>query len=47
VTVSIGVASLVPADQQKPEELIAIADRALYRAKQIGRNCVAADGTPN
>ncbi|BAV34232.1 diguanylate cyclase [Sulfuricaulis limicola] len=47
VTVSIGVASLVPMEQQKPEELIAMADRALYRAKKIGRNCVVADGTPD
>lgn len=47
VTVSIGVSSLVPAEQQKPEELIAMADRALYRAKKIGRNCVVADGAPD
>jgi diguanylate cyclase (GGDEF)-like protein len=47
VTVSVGVASLVPAGQQKSEELIAMADGALYRAKQAGRNRVVADGLPN
>lgn len=47
VTVSVGVASLVPAGQQKPEELIAMADSALYRAKQAGRNRVVADGVQN
>jgi PleD family two-component response regulator len=41
------VASLVPAGQQKPEDLIATADRALYRAKQAGRNRVVADGMQN
>lgn len=38
VTVSLGVASLVPADEQKAEELIEMADQALYRAKESGRN---------
>ncbi|GAB4511652.1 MAG: hypothetical protein Tsb0026_14860 [Sulfuricaulis sp.] len=47
VTVSIGVASLVPAGQQTSDELIAMADRALYRAKQTGRNRVVADDKQN
>lgn len=39
-TISIGVASF-PEDGQKLLELIAAADRALYRAKAGGRNCVS------
>ncbi|MHA4871467.1 diguanylate cyclase [Duganella sp. PWIR1] len=40
VTVSIGVASIVPSDKQGPELLLKAADQALYRAKDSGRNCV-------
>lgn len=40
VTMSIGVASLVPTPQHSPADLIASADRALYDAKAVGRNCV-------
>jgi len=40
ITLSLGVASCVPADQQSAESLIAAADAALYRAKQQGRNRV-------
>jgi diguanylate cyclase (GGDEF)-like protein len=39
LTVSIGVASL-PGDAASPEELVDRADRALYIAKSIGKNCV-------
>jgi diguanylate cyclase (GGDEF)-like protein len=45
VTVSVGMASAIP-DMNKPVEvLIDSADRALYRAKQEGRNriCIAED----
>lgn len=38
VTVSIGVATLVPADSESTIELIRRADAALYLAKQQGRN---------
>jgi diguanylate cyclase (GGDEF)-like protein len=40
VTVSLGVASVVPSTQHTPEHLVLEADSALYRAKQLGRNCV-------
>ncbi|WP_395402314.1 diguanylate cyclase [Pseudoduganella sp. UC29_106] len=38
VTISIGVAVLVPTDASSPQKLIELADQALYRAKQRGRN---------
>jgi len=41
VTVSIGIAALVPAIGQQPEVLLALADQALYQAKAQGRNQVA------
>lgn len=41
VTISLGLASLNPADNSNPRELIQLADDALYRAKNNGRNCVA------
>jgi diguanylate cyclase (GGDEF)-like protein len=41
VTVSIGVAVMTPDDAHRPEDLVALADRALYRAKARGRNRVA------
>jgi diguanylate cyclase (GGDEF)-like protein len=37
-TVSVGVAALVPRNGQHAMELVTIADRALYRAKDMGRN---------
>lgn len=41
VTISLGVASLNPADGKNPHSLIQQADEALYRAKGNGRNCVS------
>jgi two-component system cell cycle response regulator len=40
ITVSLGVSSVIPADTMEPDELIDIADRALYKAKEDGRNKV-------
>lgn len=40
VTLSIGIASMIPADEQMPFDLIKRADDFLYKAKQYGRNQV-------
>jgi diguanylate cyclase (GGDEF)-like protein len=42
VTISVGVASLVPEKQQSPADLVEAADHALYAAKRRGRNTVVA-----
>lgn len=42
LTLSLGVASRVPVDAERLEDLLHEADAALYRAKQDGRNCVRA-----
>jgi len=38
VTISLGVANIVPTVDGKPEDLIVKADAALYKAKESGRN---------
>jgi diguanylate cyclase (GGDEF)-like protein len=38
LTLSQGIASLVPTQETTPEKVIELADRALYEAKQQGRN---------
>lgn len=39
ITISVGVASVIPDGPSTPESLLAAADEALYRAKAAGRNC--------
>jgi diguanylate cyclase (GGDEF)-like protein len=45
VTLSIGIAALIPGPNQGFQELLERADRALYAAKQAGRNRVVAPPT--
>jgi two-component system chemotaxis family response regulator WspR len=46
VTISVGLASIRPAKAQNARILIEEADRALYAAKQAGRNQVCTLSTP-
>jgi len=46
VTISIGVAERQP-EHRTPEEVLKVADQALYAAKGAGRNCVMANGNVN
>jgi diguanylate cyclase (GGDEF)-like protein len=40
VTLSIGVACIIPSAHESPDALVALADQALYAAKELGRNCI-------
>jgi diguanylate cyclase (GGDEF)-like protein len=40
VTFSLGVASLMASTEKSPDDLIQLADTALYQAKDAGRNCI-------
>ncbi len=45
VTLSIGVATLVPSSETSADELISLADQALYQAKSEGRNRIVNSNT--
>lgn len=41
VSISIGVAAIIPYNNNHPEELLNMADEALYRSKSNGRNSIS------
>ncbi|WP_050476900.1 diguanylate cyclase [Herbaspirillum rhizosphaerae] len=44
LTVSVGVATMIPKDEQTQSDLIRLADKRLYKAKQQGKNRVISTG---
>jgi two-component system chemotaxis family response regulator WspR len=47
VTLSIGIATLRPEEGGSTEQLVHLADEALYRAKERGRRCIEVAKRPN
>ncbi|NEO25861.1 MAG: sensor domain-containing diguanylate cyclase [Kamptonema sp. SIO4C4] len=45
VTLSLGVGSMIPTSQFSPEDLITLADQALYHAKKEGRDRIALESS--
>lgn len=43
ITMSFGVASLVPNEQNTTKDLFKLADQRLYKAKELGRNTIVAE----
>jgi len=43
VSLSIGCATLTPSNENNIEQLFSLADKNLFKAKELGRNCVVAD----
>ncbi|MEM9089193.1 MAG: diguanylate cyclase [Cyanobacteria bacterium P01_F01_bin.53] len=46
VTASIGVTSIIPSANNSPKMLVDMADKAMYDAKNSGRDCIASCLTP-
>ena len=46
ITISVGIAAVVPTATDSPEQLLRCADEALYRAKAAGRDRMACDPEP-
>lgn len=43
VTVSLGVSTIIPSGQDQRIDFMETVDQRLYKAKQLGRNCIAVD----
>ena len=47
ITISLGVASIIPGEEEGPDVLVSAADSELYKAKEAGRNCVKVSNSAN